>query len=70
MGPVENKMEIVGAGCYLTETKPNMKFGKQFFGYLRTLGLKDAIFSKNLNRDETDAKRNEETYAELIQFLD
>ena len=42
----------------------------KFLGYLHTLGLKDAILGKNLNGDETDTKRNEEAYNELIQFLD
>ena len=42
----------------------------KFFGYLHTLGLKDALLVKNLNGDETDTERNEEAYNELIQFLD
>ena len=35
-----------------------------------TSGLKDSVFGKNLNRDETDKERNDEAYAKLIQFLD
>ena len=66
MGPIKKKIEIGGAGCYLTERK----FGKQFLGYLYTLDLKDAILGKNLNEDKTDTERNEEAYAELVQFLD
>ena len=42
----------------------------KFFGYVRTLGLKDAILVKNLNEDRTDTERNVEVFAELIQFLD
>ena len=42
----------------------------KFLAYLHTSGLKDAILGKNLSGDETDTKRNEEAYNELIQFLD
>ena len=42
----------------------------KFLGDPRTLGLKDTILGKNLNENTTIKKRNEETYAELIQFLD
>ena len=41
----------------------------KFLGHLRTLSLKDAIFGKNLNEDETKTKRNEVAYAKLKQFL-
>ncbi|XP_028291069.1 uncharacterized protein LOC114478151 [Gouania willdenowi] len=38
----------------------------KFLAYLRTLGLKDTI----LSADNPDREKNEECYAELIQFLD
>ena len=45
-------------------------WGTKFLECLRTLGLKDIVLRKNMNGDETDKERNEEAYAELIQFLD
>lgn len=39
----------------------------KFLGHLRMLGLKDTILSKE---DNVDREKNEECYAELIQFLD
>ena len=40
----------------------------KFLGHLRSLGLKDAILGANLTRE--DNERNEEAYAELVQFLE
>ena len=39
----------------------------KFLGHLRLMGLKEAIVSTEENVDE---EKNEECYAELIQFLD
>ena len=39
----------------------------RFLGHMRMLGLKDTILSTD---DDPDPEKNEECYAELIQFLD
>ena len=62
MGP-EGIMEITGdkEKYEIWETK--------FLDRLRSLGLKD-ILDVNLIGDEGDNQRNEEAYAELVQFLE
>lgn len=42
----------------------------KFLSRLRTIGVKDAIFSANLSVDERDTEKKEEAYTELIQSLD
>ena len=42
----------------------------KFFGHLCLQGLKDTILNEPAADDGEDDGRNEETYAELIQFLD
>ena len=68
MGP-EEIIEVAGIDSYLTEMKKDIKFGK-FLDHLRSLSLKDAILGVNLTEEDEDNERNEEAYAELIQFLD
>ncbi|KAL1269568.1 hypothetical protein QQF64_031857 [Cirrhinus molitorella] len=44
----------------------------KFLGHMRLLGLKDTLLSQTAPRadDEDVANKNEEAYAELIQYLD
>ena len=70
MGP-ERITEAAGADSYSTEMKKNNKSGKlSYLVYLRSFGLKDTILSVNLTGKYRDNEKNEETYAELVQFLD
>ncbi|KAL1278847.1 hypothetical protein QQF64_025520 [Cirrhinus molitorella] len=59
-----------GIDCISTEMKSNTKFG--FLGHMRLLGLKDTLLSETPPGadDEDVANKNEEAYAELIQYLD
>ena len=42
----------------------------KFLGHLRLQGLKETILTEPETEDEDDVAKNEEAYAELIQFLD
>ena len=63
---LEGIMEVVGAHCYSTELNKNMKFGKLVLRPSTVTWLK----RRHPTGKDGDNERNEELYAELVQFLD
>ena len=71
MGLGGRNMEVAGTDCYLTERRPNVKFGKLNCFTIYVCQIKKyATLCKNLNGDKTNTERNKEVYSELIEFLD
>lgn len=61
--------------CFDGDEKNYELWETKFLGHLRLLGLKDTILNEPTSDDEdeefeNDRKKNEEVYAEMIQFLD
>ena len=56
--------------CFDGDEKNYEIWETKFLGYLRLQGLKGTILQEPDEDDVNDEVKNEEAYAELIQFLD
>ncbi len=69
----EEKRVADGIDCFDGDEKNYELWETTFLGHMHLLGLKDTVISEPPTRgdeDEEAANRNEEAYAELIQYLD
>ena len=67
MGP-EGIIEVAGADLFDGDEEKYEIWKTKFWGHSQLLSLKDAILGINFTGENNE--RNEEAYAELVQFLD